>query len=221
MSAFEPIGAAKIKELRNRALRALSELSSRGRDPDAEIRVAILETLAEFHSELQELLSRGVHDGDEIVRTTALEVLGDCRFGWLTTECTTRLEKDRSSLVRSTAAVALGDAYGEYRIDPRGTLASSLKREKDEEVRASVYYALAKLGLDRYFHLFLKGLRHPFYRIRTASANLLPGLVDRSRRVTAVRALRHALKTEQTVAAREAIENALQELSKQRPPAAK
>jgi len=213
MNGYEPIGAEKIPELRAELLEALRRLVAKARDRDYEVRIAVLETLSECAAELHKLLYQAVHDRDELVRTTAMEIAGEYPAARLGIETVERLAKDRSPLVRSAAAIAIADMSGRDQINPTNALLKGLKQQPNEEVMASIYYGLAKLGVSRYFGLFLKGLKHPFYRIRTATANLLPGVIEPKQRTVVLKALREALGAEDTVAAREAIENAIEEIT--------
>ncbi len=190
MNNFEPLGADKIAALRTALQKAVRQLTAKANDPDWEVRMAVLETLNDGAMEMQRLLFRTFRDRQELVRATAMEIAGDFRVGHLSWESSRRMAKDRSPLVRSLAARALGEMFGGYpSADPRKALAASA-RDRDDEVKASAYYGLARLGDDRYFRLFLNGLRHPFYRIRAATANQLPDVLDAPRRTLALKALR-------------------------------
>jgi HEAT repeat protein len=183
-------------------------IAVQGSDHDYEVRIVALENLGECLDELENLLRLAMHDRDELVRTTALEIAGDASLTHLADEVVRRFTSDRSPLVRSAAAVALGDMC----VTNFRELLEEKLGDPDEEVRVGIYYALVKSGATKYLKRFLNGLKHPYYRIRCATANLLPSLVRRDNRALAERALKEALKRETTVAARESIEGALAEI---------
>jgi hypothetical protein len=82
-----------------------------------------------------------------------------------------------------------------------------------DEERVCLLYALYELGVRDVLSEFLVGLRHDFYRVRCATANLSCQLADASNRDDIVSALRTALERETSAAARTTIEDALADLA--------
>jgi HEAT repeat protein len=181
--------------------------SSRGYD----VRIEALEALSDcaFDLDLEALVRKAIHDRDELVRVTAIEIAGDHALKSLEAEIIRRLKSDRSWLVRSAAAVALGDMFA---VEVRKILSDRIHLAGEEE-RVGLYYALVKLGGRKYLIPFSQGLGHNLYRIRCATANLIPGMVNKQNRRFLIRLLREALDREETVAARSSLKNTLAELS--------
>lgn len=188
-----------------RTLRGM--ISSRRYD----VRMEALEALSNcaFESDLESLVRKAIHDRNELVRVTAIEIAGDHELKSVQAEIIRRLKSDRSWLVRSRAAVALGEMHAS---DARKILADRLRTAGEEE-RFGFYYTLVKLGSRKYLDALLQGLTHDFYRIRCATASLIPGIVDKRNKRSLIRLLREALDREETVAARSSLKSALKELS--------
>jgi HEAT repeat protein len=176
-----------------------------------DVRMEVLEALSDCASEfdLESLVRKGIRDRDELVRVTAIEIAGDHGLKSMQDEIIRRLKSDRSGLVRSKAAIALGEMHA---LEARKILEDRLGRAGDEE-RLGFYYALVKLGARKHLDALLQGLTHDFYRIRCATASLIPGLVEKTDKRLLIRRLREALEHEETVAARSSLESALKELS--------
>jgi HEAT repeat protein len=177
----------------------------------ADVRIEALEALNHGLSEvdLESVLRMAIHDQSELVRVTAIEIADDRALKSMLPEITARLESDKSWLVRSAAAIAMGDmSAGEARktLEARVSLAG-------EEERVGFYYALVKLGVRKYLPSFLQGLSHHFYRVRCATANLIPKLIDKRNKPLFVQRVREALEQEETVAVRSSLENTIKHLS--------
>jgi HEAT repeat protein len=179
--------------------------------PRHDVRIEALEALSDcvFELDLESLVRKAIHDRDALVRVTAIELAGDHALKSMQAEIIRRLKSDRSWLVRSAAAVALGEMSA---LEARKILDDRIHLAGEEE-RVGIYYALVKLGVRKYLNPFSQGLKHNFYRIRCATANLVPGMVNKSNKRFLVRTLRHALDQEETVAARSSLKSALKELS--------
>ena len=179
--------------------------------PRYDVRIEALEALSDcaFELDLESVVRKAIHNRDELVRVTAIEVAGNHALKSMQAEIVGRLKSDRSWLVRSTAAVALGDMSAK---ETRNILEDRVRLAGEEE-RVGLYYALVKLGVRKDLIPFLQGLRHNFYRIRCATANLIPGLVDKGNKRTLLRRLREALDHEETVAAQSSLKSTLKKLS--------
>jgi len=164
-------------------------------------------TIFDRHALVREV-RRAIDDRDELVRATANEIAADEKLFELKEELLRTFRRDRSPLVRSTAAVALGDLGVS---EASKALRASLRTADDEE-RVRIYYALAQLGIAEYFDLFLNGLSHDYYRVRCATANLATNIAGgrNTRRIRA--SAQDALKRETTVAARSSLKGLLQDL---------
>jgi len=191
------------------ALRALAAQCS---DRDYEVRIAALETLSECAIEIEGVVGRAMRDRNELVRITAMEIAAEMILIGLKDEVVRHLETDRSPLVRAYAAIALGEMKT---ANLRDILEPRL-RDRNEHVRAGIYYGLAKAGVHKYLKPFLNGLKSANYRTRCFTANLLTSLAQNSDRALIVRLLKEALEREDTVAARSSIESALGELTPRR-----
>jgi HEAT repeat protein len=176
-----------------------------------DVRIEALEALSDrgFELNLESVVRKAIHDRNELVRVTAIEIAGDHALKSIQPEIIGRLKSDRGWLVRSAAAVALGDMSA---VEARKILEDRIALAGEEE-RVGYYYALVKLGVQKYLPAFLQGLGHNFYRIRCATANLMPGMVDKTKKRLLICRLREALDHEETVAARSSLESALKELS--------
>jgi hypothetical protein len=177
-----------------------------------EVRVAALETISECSIEFEGVVRRAMRDRNEIVRINAMEIVAEMTLIGLKDEVVRHFTTDRSPLVRSYAAIALGDMF---MANPRKILEQRI-RDSNEHVRASIYYALVKLGSQKYLKHFLNGLNSPTYQVRCFTANLLTSLVDNSDKTLIVRFLREALEREKTVAARSSIKDALSQIAPKR-----
>ena len=195
------------------AMRTLAAYSS---DRNYEVRIAALENISEWAIEIEGIVGRAMRDRNELVRIAAIEIVGEMKLVGLQAEVVRHLETDRSPLVRAYAAVALGEMHS---VNPRDILEPRLQ-DRNEHVRAGIYYGLAKAGVHKYLKPFLNGLKSTNYRIRCFTANLLTSLDRTNDRTLIIRLLKEALEREDTVAARSSIEHALEELSpKRRTPA--
>jgi HEAT repeat protein len=176
-----------------------------------DVRMEALEALSDcaFEFDLEALVRKAIRDRDELVRVTAIEIAGEHGLKSMQDEIVRRLKSDRSGLVRSKAAVALGEMHA---LKARKILEDRLGRAGDEE-RPGFYYALVKLGARKYLDALMQGLTHDFYRIRCATASLIPGLVEKTDKRLLIRRLKEALEHEETVAARSSLKSALKELS--------
>lgn len=174
-----------------------------------EVRIEALEALSDFTFALETAVLKGLHDRDDLVRVTAIEIAGAHRLKSMQGDIVRRLKSDRSVLVRSKAAVALGEMYT---IEAVKILKDRIDRAGDAE-RTGLYYALIKLGEQKYLDPLLKDLTHNFYRIRCATASVIPGLVDKTNKRMLLNRLKEALKREHIVAARSSLKNALKELN--------
>jgi HEAT repeat protein len=191
-------------------VRTIGTLSTMLSSPQYDVRIEALEALSDcrFDLDIESIMRKAIHDRNELVRVTAIEIAGDHKLKSIQDEITGRLTSDRSWLVRSAAAVALGDmsVLGARKIlEDRIGLAG-------EEERVGLYYALVKLGVRRFLAPLLQGLGNDFYRIRCATANLMPRLVDKRNKRLFIRRLREALDHEETLAARSSLESTLKEL---------
>lgn len=80
----------------------------------------------------------------------------------------------------------------------------------DDETDVSLYYALYRLGQKEYFEKILKCIKHDFYRIRCAMANLVVDLVTPNNKSRILEVLTtDQLKVEDSTAAEEAITNSI------------
>jgi HEAT repeat protein len=202
----------EIRKAREQIRKSIADLVRMTSKRSYEVRMDALEALGDSQFNLEPQVRKAIADRDELVRTTGAEIAGERRLTALTDDLVRRLKSDRSALVRSAAAVALGEMQA---VETRNILKARISVSDDEE-RVGLYYALVRLGVRRYFKLFLNGLRHDFYRIRCATANLLPDLINENNRSMALRFLKDALVHERTVAARSSLDDALKEIGPRR-----
>ena len=151
-------------------------------------------------------LLRCIDDRDELVRVAASEAAGDIGDKRAARRLLRRLN-DPSPLVRSSAASALG-MIGVR--SARGALAVASRRERSVRARVGIYDALFRLGDQPSLQHLLALLRSKHYRVRCAVANSVAALTLKGESRKEVRAaLRHALKMEQTTAAKSSLKFAL------------
>jgi HEAT repeat protein len=176
-----------------------------------ETRVAALEAMGdcEWELDLEGHVRRAIHDRDELVRVTAVELAGDFTMKGMQLEIVRLMESDDSCLVRSAAAQALGNMSAS---ETQKVLEKQVRRVDDFE-KVALYYALVKLGARKYKLSFLNGLRHESHLIRGATANLMRELVGELGKSSVTRLLTEALKRETTVSARSSIENTLKKVA--------
>lgn len=173
-----------------------------------ETRMEALEALSDSQLDIEPMIRRAIHDRDELVRTTAAEIASGRNIVSFSDELIRCVKSDRSALVRSAAAVALGELGA---VQARDALTQRMTRARREELVA-IHYALIRLGRPKYLRPLLKALSHTFYRVRYTAAHLLPGLVN-TQNVTRVRNLaKVALEKEGTVLVRSALKEALEEI---------
>jgi hypothetical protein len=195
---------------RRAAIRTVRTLSTMISSRHYDVRIEALEALSDCASEvdLESLTRKGIRDRNELVRVTAIEIAGGHGLKSMQAEIIRCLKSDRSWLVRSKAAVALGEMHA---LEARKILEDGLRRAGEEE-RLGFYYALVKLGARKYLDALLQALTHDFYRVRCATANLIPGVANKRNKRMLLRLLTEALEREETVAARSSLESALKEL---------
>ena len=162
-------------------------------------------------NEVTQLLEKEMLSSDPLVRCQVAELLGEMWCDSHDTYLLERLAHDDDWLVRRAAAVALAQrrvpsalAQIEARIH---------EGDADAEERVGLYYAAYRLsGEGKYFAKFIEGVHHEHYRVRCATCNLLPDVVDRWNHDLVVHLVETQLAQEDTVAAREALVDALRTL---------
>jgi HEAT repeat protein len=179
--------------------------------PRWDVRIEALEALSDcaLELDLERLVRKRIHDRSELVHVTAIEMCGDHAMKSVQPDIAQRLTSDRSWLVRRAAAIALAEMSA---VGVRKVLADRV-RNADEEERVGLYYALVRLGGRRYMAPLIQGLKHDFYRIRCATANVIPGVANETNKRSLIRLLKDALNREKSLAARGSIERALSELT--------
>jgi HEAT repeat protein len=154
------------------------------------------------------MLVRLLRDPNPIVRLEAAESLsyiGDRRALaklWA-------IARDGNPLVRSYAAAAIGVLA---RGSDRKRLERAVRAERSDAARIGFYHALYYMGdSDRLFDLIAL-LRRPHYAVRCAVARTLSHFANRMNRELILAALRRALASERTVAAREALRESIRKI---------
>lgn len=188
-----------------------SGLITLSNDADQEVRYRSLECLGDILSGAIGRIREGLADPDEIVCTTCLEILGGIRDRSVFNEIACLL-KSESALVRSAAAIAIGDLR---QAEGVGILQLCLASENDDEVKVSIYSALYELGVASYLNdIFGSLLNSNFYRARCAAANLLVKISDDDNRERILRELHKAASSEETVAGISSISDAINIIEK-------
>lgn len=181
-------------EVRLRAVESLGALLSGGRCPRA--------------------LIRSLRDPNELVRIEAAESLGAVGDRKALPSLWKALD-DRSPLVRSYIAGAIGSVGGERDV---ARLEERLRRERSDTARLGFYQALHMLGRRGVLKDLLELLRSDDYRVRCAAANILSNVAaDRADTPLVMSALRKALRSESTVAAKSSFRAGLRTLGSQYP----
>jgi HEAT repeat protein len=148
-------------------------------------------------------------DPNELVRSEVVEQLGMVRDKKARATLIRALS-DRSQLVRGYAAAALGQLG--FRKD-RKTLAAMMRDERSECGRLGILQRLYWLGRYEVVDDITAMLKSRHYRTRCAAANVLPRLDRHASQSDILQALRAALKTEETVAARSSIKGSIRDLT--------
>lgn len=197
---------AEIESATNLLSDKLTRLLELAMDSDSEVRYRALESfdLIGF-PEVFCKVRDGLNDPDTLVRTTALEILGQVRDEKSLKAIEFSLE-DESSLVRGAAALALG----QFGLDD---VCDILKRrllvEDDDEVIVPIQAALYTLGQESYLENLLDGLDNDYYRVRCATANLLASIANTRNKDKILNALNFALEKEETAAAASSLKSTI------------
>jgi len=209
-AARQKADLVRIEKARNSIEAFTRVLEELVRSSSSEVRMRALEGLADWdRSRLIGETQKAIHDRNELVRVTAMEIAARHRLTELQAEVCRAFTNDKSWLARAAAAIALGDMEV---LEAKDALEASID-EANEEERVRIYYALTKLGNDEYLSPFLEGLFHEHYRVRCATANLLPTLVNGPSKKLAQILVSCALDRETTVAAKSSLEETLRVLT--------
>ncbi|WP_234945196.1 HEAT repeat domain-containing protein [Anaeromyxobacter sp. Fw109-5] len=164
---------------RLRAVRALEALGSKaaapllaaalGREPEAEVKAALLGALARFKEPFAaELAVRALEDGRPAVRVAALEAIVAVASGSAQERLSAAL-RDPSPLVRRRAALLLGFATGDRAEE---ALAAALA-DPDRGVARAAAAALSGRPTARAQGALARGLEHPDASVRRSAATAL------------------------------------------------
>lgn len=199
----------ELEKIEDRLKSLISQLINFTIDEDEEVRQIATETLGLLKtSQIIQKMRDGLLDKDELVRVTCLEILGD----WKDNESVSQIKEclsDGSWIVRSEAAIALSSIGIK---DAVMLIEKKIPLAGDEE-KNRYYFALYQLGKFEYFSKLLDGLFHEHYRIRCATANLLPNIVSPTNKELILRVLHFALKNEKTKAAKSSMKNTIKEIN--------
>jgi len=180
-------------------------------DKDSMVRNDALELLILFCSDdVTEQLLKSLDDTDEIVKATALEELGYRKDKKYAKKVFKSLN-DESWLVRAYAYEALGNMNA---VEYISQIENNLVNINNSEELVRVYYALIKLGEEKYFSSLLELLNNDNYRVRCAVANLLYYLSTNENKKNILESLNKALEREITVAGKDSILNAIEQVSR-------
>lgn len=197
----------KNYEILNNCIKRLLELSS---DEDEEVRMRSLEALDSIRTpEVENRIRKGVNDPDELVRHSCLEILGL----WKDKASIDLIKKslyDESWMVRSEAALALAEIGDKESIN---TIKEKIE-DSDEEEIVRYYFSLFKLGEHEYYSKFLNCMFHENYRIRCATANLIPEITTTNNKQFILNILSSVEKKEKSKAALSSINEAIKELTR-------
>lgn len=203
----------KVHSLPQKELVNVSQITPLLNDPNAEVRMRAAEEFATLPSgsKVPKQLIDLLNDKDVLVRVAAAEALGDLRCR-RSLPALRRALHDRSPLVRSYVATALGQIGDKRDLD---LIRQSLEMERNEIARVGAFQGLYELGdrtaLDDLVSM-LTSARD--YRARCATANGLAALtLHHSDKLTAIKSLRRALRSEPTIAARSSIRSSLKTLT--------
>jgi HEAT repeat protein len=197
-----------------RKTRSVSKWVKKLNSKDQFIRIEALENLAEIGNEENFLdVIRLLNDEEELVRVEAIETLY-----WLagTRALEYLLNKlhDKSKLVRSYTGTFIGFIGDKSAIRH---LAIALKRERSTVAKVGLLDGLFRLGQEERLYELIPLLKHRIYRVRCSIAYTLERLpIKEHNKAFVIDSLKSALDIENTVAAREALNSALQSLSNKR-----
>lgn len=204
MMAIEALGESPINEKNKSLLLSLTE------NQDELIRYGALEALWGYAGEdVFKAICRRLKDSNDLVRITAVEVLGslkDMRGEEHLIDALT----DENEIVRRNAAEELG-MLGSNRA--LSVLQTYLQNESSTTAKVGFYVGLYHLGSKIHLMSLLNLLNDPSYEVRCAVANNVVDLVDQENKRLIERALQVALRREPTIAARSTLQSALNEIS--------
>lgn len=192
-----------IEVLKNMLVKTIDNILHISSDSDPEIRMRAFEVFSDsLHDRVVKQLIVALADPDELVRIAALEALVLQFEIAFPKDIVMEMLNDGDTLVRSAAAVALADMNA---VDAIPSLRQKLSGKLDDEECLRYYFALTKLGISEYLPLFLEGFFHDYYRIRCATANLLPALANKYNKSFFISLLNAVLVKEDSEAARSSI----------------
>lgn len=169
----------------------------------------VVEALSFFPGHESAYLRSALSDPDELVRVQAAETIGARAERELCEHLRAAL-RDSSPLVRSYAAAAIGSVGGPA---DRAVLRERLSCEKSDTARVGFVEALWLLGDRQTLNEALNLLNSDDYRVRCAISRTLANIfLTRNTKQTIESALRRRLRTERSLAAREAIQAALNDI---------
>jgi HEAT repeat protein len=179
------------------------------KDQNAEVRMRAAEALGSLRhvAKAPVQLVKLLKDRDVLVRVAAAESLGLIGDTRALPALRSALH-DRSPLVRSYAAEAVGTLGKKHDLSK---LTRLLQDETNELARVGFYKGLYKLGEKKALQNLITTVnKGKDYRARSAAANTLAELrMNNSDKTATVQALRSALRSERTIAARSSIRSSL------------
>lgn len=181
-------------------------------DDDEEVRFRAIEALGGFgpSKDSQTKVVAALRDPDELVRTAAVETLGNWRVKDAVSLLVGMFE-DASEFVRSAAIVSLGEIGSKQAIwDLERRCRASCSSDSD---KLSCAVALYVLGRSSYLDKVLEFLKHDNYQLRCASANLLRDFTATEHIPIVLAKLRSAIHAEPTKAAESSMSGAIDALS--------
>lgn len=203
----------KMESIEEQSNQSLQLLLSAMIHSDSEVRFRALEKVGELFADqalpdtFLSAVRSAMKDEDELVRSTALEVLQEHPSAVTGIEVLPYL-KDGSSLVRGEAAILLGEMQEKTAAN---YIRESLKIAEDPE-KVAMYFGLFLLGTDESLPGLISSLKSPNYIARCAAANLLTACVSVENSAEIIKALEEAASVETSKAAAGSINEALAEI---------
>jgi HEAT repeat protein len=184
--------------------------------PDAETRCLVAEVLVNGKGDQVENLLLGVlDDSDYLVRTNACDSLCGSKSPIVLDKLRKKLKRDTSALVRSYAALSIGDIAQQADMNTKELhefLKACLAREESRSVQISLLRTLTLLGDVEHLSALLNVLQERKYQYRCASVHALEDVVTEQNEGIIFQTLKKHLEIERAPAVSSAIERFLAKL---------
>jgi HEAT repeat protein len=201
----------EIERLKNKIEKIKNRLLYYATYRDSIVRMEAMQALGIFYDgRIDDALLQGLKDIDELVRINALDNIILPKNPDKVFKKIAKLLQDESQLVQSYAIDAL--AYNNAKTYKKNIQKLLKRKNINDELKVSIYYALVKFGKKKYFKKLLDMLKHSNYRIRCATANLIYFIVDKYNCKKILKKLEKAYYKDNTRAAKSCIKQTIKDI---------